>query len=66
MLRKNIPLYLEPGTGKFDLLMLFVPDRAGLLGGFAARNSKNRKVERPREQVFGKKQGDIPHFVQKK
>ena len=66
MLRKNIPLYLEPGTGKFDLLMLFVPDRAGLLGGFAAQKSQNRKVERPREQVFTKKQGDIPHFVQKK
>lgn len=66
MLRKNIPLYLEPGTGKFDLLMLFVPDRAGLLGGFAAKNGRNRKVERPREQVFAKKQGDIPHFVQKK
>jgi len=66
MLRKNIPLYLEPGTGKFDLLMLFVPDRAGVLGGFTAKNGKNRKVERPREQVFGKKQGDIPHFVQKK
>ena len=66
MLRKNIPLYLEPGTGKFDLLMLFVPDRAGLLGGFAAQKSQNRKVERHREQVFRKKQGDIPHFVQKK
>ncbi|MBR4785105.1 MAG: hypothetical protein IK012_07620 [Fibrobacter sp.] len=66
MLRKNIPLYLEPGTGKFDLLMLFVPDRVGVLGGFAAKNSRNLKVERPREQVFRKKQGDIPHFVQKK
>ena len=66
MLRKNIPLCLEPGSGKFELLMLFVPDRAGLLGGFAAKNARNRKVERPREQVFGKKQGDIPHFVQKK
>ena len=66
MLRKNIPLYLEPGSTKFELLMLFVPDRAGLLGGFAAKNARNGKVQRPREQVFAKKQGDIPHFVQKK
>ena len=32
VLRKTIPLYLEPGSGKFEILTLFVPDRAGLLG----------------------------------
>ena len=32
VLRKTLPLYLEPGTGKFEILSLFVPDRAGLLG----------------------------------
>jgi hypothetical protein len=66
MLRKNIPLYLEPGSGKFELLMLFVPDRAGLLGGFAAQNGQKRSVKRPQERISGKNQADIPHFVQKK
>ena len=66
MLRKNIPLYLEPGSGKFELLMLFVPDRAGLLGGFAATKGVKRAVKRPQERISGKNQGDIPHFVQKK
>ena len=66
MLRKNIPLYLEPGSGKFELLMLFVPDRAGLLGGFAGVKGQKRSVKRPQERVLPQNQGDIPHFVQKK
>ena len=66
MLRKNIPLYLEPGSGKFELLMLFVPDRAGLLGGFAAAKGVKRAVKRPQERILPQNQGDIPHFVQKK
>ena len=66
MLRKNIPLYLEPGSGKFELLMLFVPDRAGLLGGFMGAKGQNRAVKRPQERISGKNQGDTPHFVQKK
>ena len=32
VLRKTLPLYLEPGIGKFEILSFFVPDRAGLLG----------------------------------
>jgi len=66
MLRKSVPLYLEPSSGKFELLMLFVPDRAGLLGGFAGARGQKRAVVRPQERVSSKNQGDIPHFVQKK
>lgn len=64
VLRKNIPLYLEPGSGKMELLLLFVPDRAGLLGQNMAQNSRSRNVQRPQEHVTSPKQGNIPHFVQ--
>lgn len=66
LLRKNIPLYLEPGNGKFELLLLFVPDRAGLLSQNLAIKNKSRNVQRPREQVEQQKQSNIPHFVQSK
>ncbi len=65
MLRKTIPLDLEPGTAGFELLMLFVPDRAGLLGGFGAKKAGKRPVQRPVERVTPQNRGDIPHFVQK-
>jgi len=64
LLRKNIPLYLEPGSGKMELLLLFVPDRAGLLSQNPAQNAKSRTVQRPREQVSTKKRADMPHFAQ--
>lgn len=66
MLRKSVPLCLEPGSGVFEILMLFVPDRAGLLGGFASQNTPKRKVQRPQERISVKNDSDIPHFVQKK
>lgn len=64
LLRKNIPLYLEPGSGKLELLLLFVPDRAGLLSQNPAQNTKSRSVQRPREQVSTQKRADMPHFAQ--
>ena len=65
MLRKSIPLDLEPGSASFEFLMLFVPDRAGLLGGFGVKKASNRAVQRPVERITPQNRGDIPHFVQK-
>lgn len=63
VLRKNIPLYLEPGSGKMELLMLFVPDRAGLLGQNPAAKAKSRTVQRPRERISTTKTSIKPHFA---
>lgn len=65
MLRKNIPLYLEPGSGKFEVLFLFVPDRAGILGQNPAQRQRSRNVQRPQERVSRQKTAEIPHFSQK-
>lgn len=65
MLRKNIPLYLEPGSGKFEILFLFVPDRAGILGQNPLQRQRSRNVQRPQERVSRQKTGEIPHFSQK-
>ena len=65
MLRKSIPLYLEPGRGNFELLFLFVPDREGLLGQNPARAHQSRNVQRPKERPQRANMSDIPHFVQK-
>ena len=64
MLRKNIPLYLEPGSGKFELLFLFVPDRVGILGQNPTLKNRSRNVQSPQERVFGRKNSEIPHFSQ--
>ena len=64
MLRKSIPLCLEPGRGKFEILLLFVPDRAGLLGHNPAMKRANSSVKRPQERVSREKNANIPHFVQ--
>lgn len=64
MLRKSIPLYLEPGSGKFEILFLFVPDRAGILGQNPAQKSRSRNVQRPQERVSRQNGGDRPHFAQ--
>lgn len=64
MLRKSIPLYLEPGSGKFEVLFLFVPDRAGLLGQNQAQKSRSRNVQRPQERVSRKNTADRPLFAQ--
>ena len=64
MLRKSIPLYLEPGSGKFEILFLFVPDRAGLLGQNPALAHRSRNIQRPKERLLSSKKSEIPHFVQ--
>ena len=64
MIRKIIPLYLEPGRGKFEVLFLFVPDRAGLLGQNPAQKQLSRTVQRPKESVSRQKTWDTPHFSQ--
>lgn len=64
MLRKSIPLYLEPGSGKFEVLFLFVPDRAGILGQNPAQKSRSRNVQRPQERVSRQNSADRPHFAQ--
>ena len=65
MLRKNIPLYLEPGSGKFEILFLFVPDRVGILGQNPAQKQRSRTIQRPKERVFSQKTQEIPRFSQK-
>lgn len=64
MLRKSIPLYLEPGSGKFEVLFLFVPDRAGILGQNPAQKARSRNVQRPQERVSRQNDADRPHFSQ--
>lgn len=63
MLRKSIPLYLEPGSGKFELLSLFTPDRAGVLGLNPALKAKSRNVQRPQERVFRENRQEQPYFT---
>ena len=65
VLRKSIPLYLEPGRGVFEILFLFVPDRAGLLGQNPALAHRSRNIQRPKERIQRANMSDIPHFVQK-
>ena len=65
MLRKNIPLYLEPGSDKFEVMFLFVPDRVGILGQNPAQKQRSRTIQRPKERVFAQKTQEIPHFSQK-
>ena len=64
MLRKSIPLYLEPGSGRFEILFLFVPDRAGLLGLNPALAHRSRNIQCPKERPTHAKKSEIPHFVQ--
>ena len=48
MLRKIIPLDLEPGSNTFQTLFLFVPDRAGLLGRKTPHPGKViKRIEKP-------------------
>jgi hypothetical protein len=64
MLRKSIPLYLEAGSEKFEMLFLFVPDRAGLLGQNPAQKQRSRNVQRPQERILSSKTKENPHFSQ--
>lgn len=63
VLRKSIPLYLEPDSGKFELLMLFVPDRAGLLSQKMPQKGASRSVKRPQERINGSNSTNIRHFI---
>lgn len=63
MLRKSIPLYLEPGSNKFEMLFVFVPDRAGILGQNPAMAAKSRNVQRPQERVNRSNRPEQPHFA---
>lgn len=63
MLRKSIPLYLEPGSGKFEMLFLFVPDRAGILGQNTAQKTRSRNVQRPQERVGRQNTAEKPYFA---
>ena len=65
MLRKNIPLYMEPGRGNFEILFLFVPDRVGILGQNPAQAHRSRNIQRPKERPTRANSSEIPHFVQK-
>ena len=64
MLRKSIPLDMEPGSGKFEILFLFVPDRVGILGQSPVQKQRSRSVQRPKEQVYRQNTREIPHFSQ--
>lgn len=65
MLRKALPMDLEPGTKSFEVLFLFVPDRAGILGDKKTFSTKKEQKtnSKPKKEV---KIGEIPHFVQRK
>lgn len=65
MLRKALPLDLEPGKAAFEVLFFFVPDRAGLLGR-KEELGKKLKPQKPSIQPFRDEESDIPHFVQQK
>ena len=72
MLRKVVPLDLEPEIGTFSVLFYFVPDRAGVLGNPALQAAKSKAI-RPRERKMGAPkqekptfEADSPRFVQRK
>jgi len=62
VLRKTLPLYLEPGTGKFEILSLFVPDRAGLLGRTPLKKGQKTEKNTPKALFVQK----APTFKQRK
>ncbi|MCK9183226.1 MAG: hypothetical protein M0P13_10180 [Fibrobacteraceae bacterium] len=65
MLRKIIPLDLEPGTPHFDVLFFFVPDRAGLLGhsGIPIKSSVQKQPPRYKDE---ENTADTIHFTEKR
>ncbi len=46
MLRKCLPLDLDPAAKKFELLFLFVPDRDGVLGNPTLQENKNKAIRK--------------------
>lgn len=65
MLRKIIPLDIEPGKDFFQVLFLFVPDRAGLLGRHEERSTKVIK-RRENQSFHAEEPSEIVHFTQKR
>lgn len=63
MLRKIIPLDMEPGKPSIHLLLLFVPDRAGLLGRRAEH--AQRAIKRQESPGKAKFAAEAVHFSQK-
>ena len=65
MLRKSMPMDLEPGSKSFEILFLFVPDRAGILGDKKTFTSKKEQkiITKPIKDI---KNEDFPHFIQRK
>ena len=65
MLRKIIPLDLEPGNATFQTLFLFVPDRAGLLGRHETHTGKviKHRENSPFRESSAK---ETVHFTQKR
>lgn len=63
VLRKSIPLYMDPDSGKFELLMLFVPDRAGLLSQKMPPKGASRSIQRPKERVNEGNSSNIRRFI---
>lgn len=65
MLRKALPLDLEPGKKSFEVLFLFVPDRVGILGNkktFTSKKGQKAIVKPKKDEIIG----EIPHFIQRK
>ena len=65
MLRKIIPLDIEPGKDFFQVLFLFVPDRAGLLGRHEERSTKVIK-HRENQSFHAEEPSEMVHFTQKR
>ena len=65
MLRKALPMDLEPGSKSFEVLFLFVPDRAGILGDKKSFTPKKEQkiTSKPKKDI---KNEDFPHFIQRK
>lgn len=65
MLRKTVPMDLEPGKKSLEVLFLFVPDRAGILGDkkILSKKKNTKIIFEPKKAL---KNGDAPHFIQRK
>ena len=69
MLRKLVPLDLEPGKPNFEVLFFFAPDSAGILGNPNLARLKRGAVK-PRETSRANKpeqpEFETPHFTRRK
>jgi len=65
MLRKIIPIDIDPGSEMFQVLFLFVPDRAGLLGRHEEHKGKVIK-HRENQNFHEEEPSEMVHFTQKR